>query len=87
VELEHRNLNSAGHGYGDRYLRWHEYQQPHPDWLNSDLMLTFRNLAKCIVWNHHEPAYTDQVLNFIAYFNRTMAKPFKWTYQGKPLHV
>ena len=29
----------------------------------------------------------DQVLAFIAYFNRTMAKPFKWTYQGKPLHA
>ena len=29
----------------------------------------------------------DQVLAFIAYFNRTMAKPFKWTYQGKPLCV
>ena len=28
-----------------------------------------------------------QVLAFIAYFNRTMAKPFKWTYHGKPLHV
>jgi len=28
-----------------------------------------------------------KVLAFIAYFNRTMAKPFKWTYQGKPLHV
>ncbi len=25
-----------------------------------------------------------QVLAFIAYYNRTMAKPFKWTYQGKP---
>ena len=22
---------------------------------------------------------------FVDYFNRTMAKPFKWTYQGKPL--
>jgi transposase len=29
----------------------------------------------------------DQVLAFIDYFNRTMAKPFKWTYQGKPLHA
>jgi len=29
----------------------------------------------------------DQVLGFIDYFNRTMAKPFKWTYQGKPLHA
>jgi hypothetical protein len=22
---------------------------------------------------------------FIEYFNRTLAKPFRWTYQGKPL--
>jgi hypothetical protein len=29
----------------------------------------------------------NKVLAFIAYFNRTMAKSFKWTYQGKPLHV
>ena len=27
----------------------------------------------------------SQVIAFIAYFNRTMAKPFKWTYQGKAL--
>lgn len=26
-----------------------------------------------------------KVLEFIDYYNRTMAKPFKWTYQGKPL--
>ncbi|MDQ5851823.1 MAG: transposase [Chloroflexota bacterium] len=26
-----------------------------------------------------------QVRAFIDYYNRTMAKPFKWTYQGKPL--
>ena len=29
----------------------------------------------------------DQVHAFIAYFNQTMAKPFRWTYQGKPLHA
>lgn len=28
---------------------------------------------------------TQQVLDFIAYYNRTMAKPFRWTYQGKAL--
>jgi transposase len=27
----------------------------------------------------------DQILAFIEYFNRTMAKPFKWTYRGRPL--
>lgn len=26
-----------------------------------------------------------QVLAFIAYYNDTMARPFKWTYQGKVL--
>jgi hypothetical protein len=26
-----------------------------------------------------------KVLAFIEYFNRTMAKPFKWTYKGKAL--
>jgi hypothetical protein len=25
------------------------------------------------------------VLAFVEYFNRTMVKPFKWTYKGKPL--
>ena len=27
----------------------------------------------------------SKVLAFIDYYNQTMAKPFKWTYQGKPL--
>jgi hypothetical protein len=26
-----------------------------------------------------------KVLAFIEYYNRTMSKPFKWTYQGKAL--
>lgn len=28
-----------------------------------------------------------RLLDFIEYFNRTLAKPFKWTYQGKPLQA
>ena len=27
----------------------------------------------------------QKVWDFIDYYNRTMAKPFKWTYQGKVL--
>ena len=27
----------------------------------------------------------NKIEDFIEYFNKTMAKPFKWTYQGKPL--
>jgi hypothetical protein len=26
-----------------------------------------------------------KILRFIAYFNETLAKPFRWTYAGKPL--
>jgi hypothetical protein len=29
----------------------------------------------------------SRFLAFIDYFNLTMAKPFKWTYSGKPLAV
>ena len=27
----------------------------------------------------------QRILDFVKYFNLTMAKPFKWTYKGKPL--
>ncbi|MGC9357780.1 MAG: glycosyltransferase [Anaerolineae bacterium] len=27
----------------------------------------------------------QRILDFIDYFNKTMAKPFKWTYTGRPL--
>ena len=30
---------------------------------------------------------TFSILGFIAYFNKTMAKPFTWTYTGRPLKV
>jgi len=30
-------------------------------------------------------ALKDKILAFVDYFNKTMAKPFKWTYQGKAL--
>jgi len=30
-------------------------------------------------------ALHDRVLAFIEYFNTTLAKPFKWTYKGRPL--
>jgi hypothetical protein len=29
----------------------------------------------------------EKVLSFVNYYNKTMAKPFKWTYQGKALTV
>jgi len=29
----------------------------------------------------------DKIMSFIEYFNKTMAKPFKWTYHGKVMVV
>jgi hypothetical protein len=29
----------------------------------------------------------ERILAFIAYFNATLAKPFQWTYKGRPLTV
>jgi ribosomal protein S15P/S13E len=39
--------------------------------------------------NHFLPVDDLQakILAFIDYYNRTMANPFKWTYQGKALTV
>ena len=32
-------------------------------------------------------ALRQRLLDFIDYFNRTMAKPYRWTYTGKPLTI
>ena len=29
----------------------------------------------------------QRILDFIAYFNQTLAKPFRWTYTGRPLQA
>jgi hypothetical protein len=45
-------------------------------------------LVKKVIRRGHFSSKHDlraRLLAFIAYFNTTMAKPFKWTYQGKPL--
>jgi hypothetical protein len=30
-------------------------------------------------------AESERILAFIEFFNQTLAKPFRWTYIGKPL--
>ena len=29
----------------------------------------------------------EQLIAFIEYFNNTLAKPFRWTYRGRPLRA
>jgi len=65
------------------------YTPKHASWLNQVeiwLSILVRKLLRRGNFTSVEDLET-KVLAFIAYFNRTMAKPFKWTYQGKPLQV
>jgi putative transposase len=65
------------------------YTPKHASWLNQVeiwLSILVRKLLRRGNFRSVEDLQ-NQVLSFIAYFNRTMAKPFKWTYQGKPLRV
>lgn len=65
------------------------YTPKHCSWLNQIeiwLSILVRKLLKRGSFVTVEEL-TTKVLAFIDYYNRTMAKPFKWTYQGKPLVV
>jgi transposase len=59
----------------------------HASWLNQ-IEMWFSILARKVIRRGNFPSIADlkaKLEAFIAYFNQTMAKPFKWTYQGKPL--
>ena len=61
----------------------------HSSWLNQIeiwFSILVRKLLRRSSFNSKTQLRT-RILEFIEYFNRTMAKPFKWTYKGKPLTV
>jgi putative transposase len=65
------------------------YTPKHGSWINQ-VELWFSILARKLLRRGNFVSTEDlrnQVLHFIAFFNRTLAKPFKWTYLGKPLHA
>ncbi len=65
------------------------YTPKHSSWLNQIeiwLSILVRKLLKRGSFTSVEDLQA-KVFAFIDYYNRTMAKPFKWTYQGKPLTV
>lgn len=63
------------------------YTPKHCSWLNQIeiwlSILTRKLLRRGSFCSLYE--LEDKVFAFIDYYNRTMAKPFKWTYLGKPL--
>ena len=65
------------------------YTPKHSSWMNQIeiwLSILVRKVLKRGSFTSVEDLQT-KVFAFIDYYNRTMAKPFKWTYQGKALRV
>jgi len=65
------------------------YTPKHASWMHQIeiwFSLLVRKLLKRASFLSVEDLHS-QVLAFIAYFNATMAKPFKWTYGRRPLSV
>jgi transposase len=63
------------------------YTPKHCSWMNQIeiwLSILMRKLLKRGSFASVQDLRT-KVLAFVDYYNCTMAKPFKWTYQGKPL--
>ena len=65
------------------------YTPKHTSWLNQ-IELWFSILVRRLLKRGNFTSVEnlrERILAFIAYFNKTMAKPFKWTYKGRPLTV
>ena len=63
------------------------YTPNHASWMNQ-IEIWFSILARKLLKRGNFTSVEDliaKVLAFIEYYNRTMAKPFKWTYKGKAL--
>jgi len=65
------------------------YTPKHASWMNQ-IEIWFSILMRQLLQRGKFASVADlkaKVLAFVEYFNRTLAKPFKWTYQGKPLAI
>jgi transposase len=63
------------------------YLPKHSSWLNQ-IEVIFGVIMRKVIRRGSFTSVMDlrtKVLNFIAYFNRVFAKPFRWTYTGRPL--
>jgi hypothetical protein len=65
------------------------YTPKHASWMNQ-IEIWFSIIARKLLKRGNFTSVDDlvaKVLAFVEYYNRTMAKPFKWTYKGKALSV
>lgn len=65
------------------------YTPKHTSWLNQ-IELWFSILSRKLLKRGSFASVEElhqRIVEFIEYFNRALAKPFKWTYRGRPLKV
>jgi hypothetical protein len=65
------------------------YTPKHTSWLNQ-IEIWFSILVRRVLKRGDFSTVIElreRLLAFIDYFNKTMAKPFKWTYAGRPLQI
>jgi transposase len=65
------------------------YMPKHSSWLNQ-IEIVFGVIMRKVVRRGSFPSVDDlrtKLLAFIDYFNQVFAKPFKWTYTGRPLQA
>jgi transposase len=63
------------------------YLPKHSSWLNP-IEVIFGVIMRKVIRRGSFPSVEDlrtKLSNFITYFNRVFAKPFRWTYTGRPL--
>ena len=61
----------------------------HTSWLNQ-IEIVFGVIMRKVIRRGNFTSVTDlrdQLLRFIDYFNEVFAKPFRWTFTGRPLQT
>jgi hypothetical protein len=83
VASRHAFLSEKGHRI--RFV----YTPKHSSWLNQ-IESVFGVIMRKVIRRGSFTSVADlrsKLWNFIEYFNRVFAKPFNWTYTGRPLRV
>src|SRR5262249_46076200 len=65
------------------------YTPKHSSWMNQ-VEIVFGIVMRKVIRRGSFTSTEDlrnQILAFIDYFNQVFARPFKWTYTGRPLHT
>jgi transposase len=85
AEVEENTRSLASRDNSHR-ITFH-FTPKHASWLNQ-IEIWFSILVRKLLRRGDFVSKAElraKIEQFIAYFNRTMAKPFRWTYTGKPL--